>query len=129
MAKHSGINPVRRNHHPLDFRNTVRDDSIAAICRELGPVIYSLKWNGYVKIGHTRNMSNRFRKYGVSWGQMLSLIPGTIDDEMAIHARLAPHVAQGREYYYPVPEVLEAVNEMRLHFGHFMPPLDIDSLR
>ena len=94
-----------------------RQLSYGAALRQLGPVVYALRLSdGVIKIGFTRNLESRehgVRRQSGNATELLAFQPGTYDDEQAIHARLTEHVAHGREYYHPVPEVLAAVNEMR----------------
>lgn len=89
-----------------------------SIARECGPVVYAARLaDGVIKIGFTKNIGDRLRYLGCNFEGLLALVPGTLDDERAIHARLVAHRARGREYYHPVPEVLDAVNIMRATFG------------
>lgn len=44
-------------------------------------------------------------------------MPGTREDEMAIHAILAEHRAHGNEYYHATPAVLAVINDMRARYG------------
>lgn len=49
--------------------------------------------------------------------EILGFVPGTTDDEQAVHASLRPHVAHGVEYYHPTAAVMAVVNEMRDRFN------------
>lgn len=68
-----------------------------------------------VKIGVSVNLANR--KSGIKFGgvsHFLGFRPGGFPEERRIHATLNEHRIPGtREYYYPVPGVLPAINAMR----------------
>lgn len=86
-----------------------------AAMRAFGSVVYACRLpDGVIKIGHTGDLATRTRAIG---GELLAFVPGTFDDEHAIHARLADHVHHGREWYFPTPGVLAVVNEMRARLG------------
>jgi hypothetical protein len=88
---------------------------------DMGPVIYAvLTDDGLIKIGHTRSIHERLRKYGItarSMDRLLMVKPGTTTDELRIHALFADHLARGREYYHPVAEILLFVNTVRQQLG------------
>lgn len=81
----------------------------------LGPVVYAVRCGDTIKIGHTRDLSNRMS--GLHADELLAVMPGTYDDEQALHARLVDHRHHGHEWYYPTPGVLAIVNEMRDRIG------------
>lgn len=74
---------------------------------------------GAIKVGVSTQLAQR--KGNIGFGgtkHYLAYQPGTLDDERDLHARLAPHRIFGtREYYYPTPEVLPVINEMRDWMG------------
>jgi hypothetical protein len=83
----------------------------------IGPVVYAIRTkDGLIKIGWTSDLYNRVRGFGGT-GSILAWMPGTLDDEQALHRGLATHVARGREYYNPTAEVLSEVNAMRETLG------------
>lgn len=81
----------------------------------LGEVVYAIRCDDVIKVGHTTNLGARCYKLGSD--DILGFMPGTLDDEQALHQRLAPHLARGREWYHPAPEVLAVVNDMRAVIG------------
>lgn len=89
-----------------------RSVSLSQAAREVGPVLYAVRVGEMIKIGFTRSLHSRMKKYG-SFQNLLALKPGTLADENALHASLREHRARGREYYHPAPEVLTVVNEWR----------------
>jgi hypothetical protein len=44
-------------------------------------------------------------------------MPGTIAHEKACHALHARHLARGREYFHPHPDLLAHINEIRDHLN------------
>lgn len=77
--------------------------------------------HGALKIGVSKDLAQR--KTSIDFGgvdRFLAFVPGTYDDEQAIHATMAADVRIGtrREYYYPVwYEVLPPVNQLRETMG------------
>lgn len=77
----------------------------------LDPVVYAIRRrDGIIKVGWTSDIARRSKELG---GEVLAFQFGTREDEKALHARLADHLAHGREYYYPTPFVVSVINEMR----------------
>lgn len=98
----------------------VRARVIREALRELHgtELVYAIKMpDGIIKIGWTKNISERRRPLTTDYDAILAVLPGSYDDEQAIHDRLAKHVARGREYYHPHAEVLACVNELRSKVG------------
>ena len=93
--------------------------SPTALAREIGPCVYFLRTtDDLVKVGHTANVAERKRGLTADgWRSLLAVVPGTREDEQRIHAQLALHLARGREYYRPAPEVLALVNSIRDRLG------------
>jgi hypothetical protein len=93
-------------------------DSLTSLCRELGPCVYFIRTNdGLIKIGHTTRLDVRKRAFGSGWKHILALTPGTRSDETALHLRFAAHLARGREFYHPTPDLLGYINDLRLQLG------------
>lgn len=83
-----------------------------------GPIIYAARTrDGLIKIGVSAHMDTRLRQIGVTNDDILGFMPGDRAAELAIHRRLRAHRHHGREWYYPTPEVLAVVNEMRTAMG------------
>ena len=81
-------------------------------------LIYAIRLpDGIIKIGHTKDLMARRRHFDSGPEAILAIKPGAYDEEQAIHAKLAPHVARGREYYHPTPEVMGFVNDLRGRLG------------
>ena len=94
-----------------------RSDAFDALS-SLGEVLYAVRTpDGLVKIGHTRNMRNRMHTVVLGETEVLAFKFGTRADEMAIHRQLSAHVAHGREWYHPTPEVMALVNSWREALG------------
>jgi len=96
--------------------------SLTQMADELPPVVYFMRdRDGLVKIGHTTNLAVRRRAFGSGWGHILAIIPGSREDERAMHARFAKHLAHDREYFHPAPELIAYINTLREALG--VPPL------
>lgn len=85
----------------------------------IGPVVYAIRLlDGAVKIGWTSDLSQRKRTWRIAGNEgILAVMPGTLDDEQEIHARLSDHLMYGREYYKQTPEILAEVNRLRASVG------------
>jgi hypothetical protein len=44
-------------------------------------------------------------------------MPGTLAHERACHAIHSAHLARGREYFHPHPDLLAHINEIRDHLN------------
>ncbi|MBC7938713.1 MAG: GIY-YIG nuclease family protein, partial [Chitinophagaceae bacterium] len=87
---------------------------------DLGEIVYAiLVADGIVKIGWTTDLYNRFRNLRTCDGavKVLGFTFGGHAEEMEIHKALHAHVARGREYYHPAPEVMEVINGWRAAVG------------
>lgn len=92
--------------------------SLTALCRDLPPVVYFMRTrDDLIKIGHTRDLAARKYHFGSGWTHILAIVPGTRDDEKAMHQRFADHLARGREYFHPAPEVIGYINTIRSQLG------------
>lgn len=81
-------------------------------------LIYAIRCkDGTIKIGWTKDLYHRRRDLNMAFDAILAVRPGTYEDEQALHDRLNPSVARGREYYHPTPEVLAYVNDLRTTMG------------
>jgi len=92
--------------------------------KAIGSVVYAIRFDdGSVKIGWTSDLAQRKRTWRIRGNDgILAVMPGSVEDEQAIHERLIPHRHHGVEYYHQTPEVLAEVNALRGSVG--MPPLD-----
>ena len=85
--------------------------------RLLGAVVYAARLDdGSIKIGWTERFDLRLhwlKHHAKQNVELLAFMPGTYDDEQAIHAELIDHRHHGHEYYHPTTEVLTVVNDMR----------------
>lgn len=92
----------------------LRRREIRAAYRALGEVIYFIRCrDGAIKIGWTRNLHQRRRSFTTNPLDLLAVIPGTYAEEQALHARFVKHLRHGREYYEPVAEIIDHINEIR----------------
>lgn len=92
-------------------------EAIRSLTLDTPTVVYAIQLpDGVIKIGCTADLVSRRNAYGMD-AAILAFIPGDFADEKAIHKSLAEHTARGREWYKPVPAVLDVVNEMRDHFN------------
>ena len=81
--------------------------------RDVGPCLYAIRIaDGTIKIGFSTKIYQRLVHLG-PLADVLAIVPGTWEDEQAIHRSLRPHVAHSREYYRATPAVLSVVNDMR----------------
>lgn len=95
------------------------------ISREMGPVVYFIRCDdGLIKIGYTTQIHVRRSVYGPGWDRVLAVMPGTLAHEKACHALYREHLAKGREYFHPHPDLLAHINEIREHLN--VSPLDFD---
>lgn len=112
--------------HGRGATHTKRDrnlDRAAAIRALTGgqQTIYAMRLtDGTVKIGCTGDLATR-RRMVEAGAEVIGFMPGTFEDEAAIHKGLVQHRARGREYYRPSQDVLDVVNTMRSRFS--LPPL------
>jgi hypothetical protein len=114
---HSGYRVGQQRRHAVTAKP--RGETPTEIARDLGPCVYFLRTpDGLVKVGHTGNIAERKRgQTEDGWRSVLAVVPGTLDDERALHHQLTEHRARGREFYHPVPAVLAEVNAIRERAG------------
>lgn len=95
-----------------------RGPAVGLLLSALGPVVYAIKTrDGYVKIGWTANLGQRYSNLGHA-RDILGWQSGTLDDEQEIHRSLAGLAVRGCEYYSPTDlRVLAIVNAMRRSLG------------
>lgn len=92
--------------------------AIRHITAAMPSVVYAVQFrDGTIKIGCTTQLADRHRHFRGKGGVIVGFCVGDMDDEREIHLRLRPHLAHGREYYNPTPQVLEVVNDMRDEFN------------
>jgi hypothetical protein len=109
-------NNARRQSTTTIYRRDAAFESRAKALASLPPVVYAVRVDGAIKIGHSTELHNRLRKYGPT-AELLAFIPGTRSDEKSIHDALTPYRARGHEFYRPTVEVLDVVNPMRAALG------------
>ena len=89
---------------------------------ELGPVLYAFRTrDGLIKFGFSKHLAQRAASFGGLDAILAVRLGATYTDEQALHDSLQAHVARGREFYHPTPEIIATVNAMRADMG--MPPL------
>lgn len=117
---------VRHGRHSAGSRQALghglesatRKDTPTSIARELGPCVYAVRTpDRLIKIGYTTDLDRRIRGFGSVWDDVLLALPGTPNDEAALHARFAPYLARGREYYFPTIEIRQWINAERDRLG------------
>lgn len=119
MAIYPGDVYARPSVHETRLEDHARPPSFAALARQLPPVVYFLRTpDGLVKIGHTAgNLGQRRQTFRAQWEDVLALLPGSRADEAAMHRRFRRHLARGREFFQPAPEVIDYINELRAGMG------------
>lgn len=106
---------IHGDRHPLEMPGRELLSRTEAM-RAVGEVLYAVRCDGLVKIGHTSNLAGRFKDLRAV--EVLALWPGaTYDDEQELHRQLADHLHHGREWYYPTPGVFAVVNDLRERLG------------
>lgn len=76
------------------------------------PVVYYFQVDGRIKIGHAMDLRRRLRAYPPS-GRLLAVEPGTQRLERARHRKFRDLLAEGREWFYPGPELLEHIRALQ----------------
>lgn len=98
-----------------------RERRITLALQDVREVIYGIRtFDDLIKIGYTTNMAGRMRYYGLNMSnthRILFARSGTPEEERAVHGLLRPHLARGREYYHPTPEVIQFINFVRDGLG------------
>jgi Meiotically up-regulated gene 113 len=105
---------------PIDESRTVQKPLPPTRGREilsaLGSVLYAMRLQGgVIKIGYTTNLQNRV--YKLKSQELLAFRFGDRRDEAVVHRSLSAHVAHGREYYHPHPQVIDLINSWRADLG------------
>lgn len=70
--------------------------------------IYTIRLNGLIKVGWSRDVHQRLHDYGPDV-QVLCVYEGTRDDETYLHRQLKPARARGREWYEDGPILADFV--------------------
>ena len=103
---------------PGSGNRRVRNEAIRALQANNASLIYAVRTrDGLIKIGCSTDLVTRLDHIKGGVEEILALKPGTFADELAIHRSLRGHATEGREYYFPTPSVLRAVNAMRAPLG------------
>lgn len=96
------------------YKKPPHRETPTSISRELGECVYFMRTSDdLIKIGHTANLAKRKGQFGGRWADLLVAIPGTLADEQSLHRKFSHHRARGREWYRPVPEIFDHINEIR----------------
>jgi hypothetical protein len=74
-------------------------------------VVYYARIGKHIKIGHTRNLTERINWYPPS-AVVLALEPGGQDVERARHAQFADLLDAREEWFHPGPELLRHIEEL-----------------
>lgn len=94
-------------------REAAREQAVAAFdadeitvlpAKQAEGMIYFVETDGLIKIGFTRNPSQRLRHYSPN-ATILALYPGTMAKEKYIHGQFADALAKGREWFHDRPEI------------------------
>lgn len=121
IARESGRSRETDNNTAYRFAaDEVSFMTAAQRLTETKSVLYAIRLSdGLIKIGWTSNLLSRWRWLKTRQGahEFLAFTFGTREDEGRVHRCLADHVARGREYYHPTPEVLAVVNGWRTAIG------------
>lgn len=84
----------------------------------MGQCVYFVRTDDdLIKIGFTTKFHVRRLGLGVSWENLLLVRRATFAVEQELHQRFAQHVARGREYYHPAPEIIDLINDEREAMG------------
>lgn len=73
--------------------------------------VYFFRIGEHIKIGWSANPRQRARQLGAD--KILLVLPGTPDDEKALHARFGQSWSH-REYFHPTQEILDFVAQSRV---------------
>lgn len=111
------------------IRQQRRADRLAALS-DLDRSIYAIRTpDDLIKIGFSQSLGRRLRSYGINLDNiedLLMVMPGTLQEENALHKRFRPHLIRGREYYRPARPIIEFVNGVRVKAG--IPPLQVRAI-
>lgn len=95
-----------------------RRDTATAAARDIGQCVYAVRVKpDLIKIGCTTNLHQRIRTFGATWSDVLLALSADFEYEAALHRRFAQHVARGREFYHPAPEIMAWINTERECLG------------
>ncbi|GAA0454064.1 hypothetical protein GCM10010361_17660 [Streptomyces olivaceiscleroticus] len=83
------------------------------------PVVYFMRRERLIKIGTSTNLGTRASQLAM---RVLATIEGGESTERRLHARFAPLLAFGREWFHPAPSLIAYINEIRGREGR--PPID-----
>jgi hypothetical protein len=84
---------IRETRRPISavtgFGHTDQMISRTHAMRAIGEVVYAVRVNGLVKIGHTSDLAQRISHLHAD--EVLAFAPGTLADEQALHRSLTAH--------------------------------------
>ena len=72
--------------------------------------VYFARCGDLIKIGYTTRLRQRMRDIGAD--EVLATMPGTINDEKALHMRFGPCWVHG-EYFEPKPELVDYIAKVQ----------------
>jgi hypothetical protein len=78
--------------------------------------VYYVRITDRIKVGYSTDVRQRMRAYPPH-AQLLAIHPGTPTLERQVHADLKGHLAQGREWFRPDPEVMAHIDRVLADFG------------
>jgi hypothetical protein len=73
--------------------------------------VYFAKVGRYVKIGWASNVPRRMKTLGAS--EVYHTFPGTRADEKAMHRTFHKYLADGAEYFHPVPVLMNYIKQLQ----------------
>lgn len=107
-----------------EARQQAKDDVVAKINEGIQleddePVpgwIYYIRIGDTIKIGYSKDVNRRMRAYPPT-AELLAVEPGTTVLERKRHQHFGAHLAHGREWFTPNPELDTWITTLRDHYG------------
>lgn len=120
--------PIRRDFVTLQLNTLLRNDTrltaddlqwataarTSVMARPVGYVYFIADEDGYIKIGHARNVSSRLRSLQTASRQALRVVastPGSISDEKTLHAKFADAHVRG-EWFRATAALMSYITEV-----------------
>lgn len=79
-------------------------------------LVYFIRSAGFIKIGFTQNLTQRFRAYPPD-AELLAVYEGSTKDERVEHSRFCGDLAERREWFRESDAVAKRINEVRHREG------------